>query len=114
MEQVFDDCVAERVAAGTTVLLSSHILSEVERLADRVTIIRERPGGRDRHASPSCATCAAARSRAEVAGRGARPRRASPGVHDVVVDGPTVSLLGRPRGAARACSARSPRPAYAR
>ena len=41
MEQVFDECVAERVAAGTTVLLSSHILSEVERLADRVTIIRE-------------------------------------------------------------------------
>ena len=28
-------------APGTTVLLSSHILSEVERLADRVTIIRE-------------------------------------------------------------------------
>jgi ABC-2 type transport system ATP-binding protein len=41
MEQVFNDCVAERVAEGTTVLLSSHILSEVERLADRVTIIRE-------------------------------------------------------------------------
>ena len=41
MEQVFAECVAERVAAGTTVLLSSHILSEVERLADRVTIIRE-------------------------------------------------------------------------
>ncbi len=41
MEQVFAACVAERVAAGTTVLLSSHILSEVERLADRVTIIRE-------------------------------------------------------------------------
>jgi len=41
MEQVFNECVAERVAGGTTVLLSSHILSEVERLADRVTIIRE-------------------------------------------------------------------------
>jgi ABC-2 type transport system ATP-binding protein len=41
MEQVFAECVAERVRQGTTVLLSSHILSEVERLADRVTIIRE-------------------------------------------------------------------------
>jgi ABC-2 type transport system ATP-binding protein len=41
MEQVFAECVAERVRQGTTVLLSSHVLSEVERLADRVTIIRE-------------------------------------------------------------------------
>jgi len=41
MEQVFTTCVGEAKAAGTTVLLSSHILSEVERLADRVTIIRE-------------------------------------------------------------------------
>ena len=41
MEQVFADCVDRAVGAGTTVLLSSHILSEVERLADRVTIIRD-------------------------------------------------------------------------
>ena len=41
MEQVFNECVAEHTAAGATVLLSSHILSEVERLADRVTIIRD-------------------------------------------------------------------------
>jgi ABC-2 type transport system ATP-binding protein len=41
MEQVFNDCLAEHKAAGATVLLSSHILSEVERLADRVTIIRQ-------------------------------------------------------------------------
>ena len=41
MERVFNECLAEHKAAGSTVLLSSHILSEVERLADRVTIIRE-------------------------------------------------------------------------
>ena len=41
MEEVFNQCVRERTSAGSTVLLSSHILSEVERLADRVTIIRE-------------------------------------------------------------------------
>ena len=40
MEQVFRACIAELTARGATVLLSSHILSEVERLADRVTIIR--------------------------------------------------------------------------
>jgi ABC-2 type transport system ATP-binding protein len=40
MEQVFQQCVRERKADGATVLLSSHILGEVEALADRVTIIR--------------------------------------------------------------------------
>ncbi|CAM4186179.1 ATP-binding cassette domain-containing protein [Janibacter anophelis] len=40
MEQVFQETVRERVTEGTTVLLSSHILGEVEALADRVSIIR--------------------------------------------------------------------------
>lgn len=40
MESVFQDCVSEVTAAGRTVLLSSHILAEVEKLAHRVTIIR--------------------------------------------------------------------------
>ncbi|MFE3458438.1 ATP-binding cassette domain-containing protein [Nocardiopsis aegyptia] len=41
MEAVFRECVAEASAEGRTVLLSSHILSEVEALCDRVTIIRD-------------------------------------------------------------------------
>ncbi|WP_152361945.1 ATP-binding cassette domain-containing protein [Microlunatus speluncae] len=40
MEAVFTECIREERAAGRTVLLSSHILSEVEALCDRVTIIR--------------------------------------------------------------------------
>ncbi|MCJ1678393.1 ABC transporter ATP-binding protein [Streptomyces sp. APSN-46.1] len=41
MEEVFRSCVVEARAAGRTVLLSSHILSEVEALCDRVSIIRK-------------------------------------------------------------------------
>ncbi len=41
MEAVFQECAAEIKKAGKTVLLSSHILSEVEALCDRVSIIRQ-------------------------------------------------------------------------
>ncbi len=40
MEVVFQNEIARVRAAGATVLLSSHILSEVEQLCDRVSIIR--------------------------------------------------------------------------
>ncbi|GAA3635023.1 ABC transporter ATP-binding protein [Microbacterium awajiense] len=40
MEEVFRQCVKERAAEGTSVLLSSHILSEVDALCENVTIIR--------------------------------------------------------------------------
>jgi polyether ionophore transport system ATP-binding protein len=40
MEAAFRDCIDEERQRGRTVLLSSHILSEVEALCDRVTIIR--------------------------------------------------------------------------
>ena len=111
MEEVFNDCVAERTAAGATVLLSSHILSEVERLADRVTIIRE---GRTvetgtledlRHLRRS-------HVRAEVSGAGARPDRC-PGVHDVSVDGQHGQLHRRPGGTAGRARGAHPAPAYA-
>jgi ABC-2 type transport system ATP-binding protein len=40
MEAVFRECAQDERARGRTMLLSSHILSEVEALCDRVTIIR--------------------------------------------------------------------------
>lgn len=41
MEKVFQSYILEAKDAGKSVLLSSHILSEVERLCDRVGIIRQ-------------------------------------------------------------------------
>ncbi len=41
MERVFGECVERAVADGRTVLLSSHILGEVEQLCDAVTIIKD-------------------------------------------------------------------------
>ena len=41
MEEVFQSCVSEARDRGRTVLLSSHLLSEVESLCDRVSIIRK-------------------------------------------------------------------------
>lgn len=40
MEATFRECIAQERQQGRTVLLSSHILGEVEALCDRVTIIR--------------------------------------------------------------------------
>ncbi|MFN2746776.1 ATP-binding cassette domain-containing protein [Bacillus sp. z60-18] len=41
MEKAFQECVMDLKRQGKSVLLSSHILSEVEKLCDRVSIIRQ-------------------------------------------------------------------------
>jgi ABC-2 type transport system ATP-binding protein len=90
MEEVFQRCVVEERERGRTILLSSHILSEVEELCDRVSIIRR---GRTvesgslaelRHLTRTSVT-------AELAGP---PNGLSrlPGVHDVDVQGRRVRL----------------------
>ncbi|MTE17292.1 ABC transporter ATP-binding protein [Nocardia aurantiaca] len=88
MEQIFNECVGEAVARGTTVLLSSHILSEVEKLCQRVTIIR---AGRTvetgtlaemRHLSRTSIT-------AEMLGSPSDLSRI-PGVEDISIEGSTL------------------------
>ncbi len=41
MEKVFQECITEFKEEGKTVFLSSHILSEVEKLCDKLSIIRQ-------------------------------------------------------------------------
>ncbi|HHU49684.1 MAG TPA: ABC transporter ATP-binding protein [Clostridiales bacterium] len=41
MENIFRDCILEAKREGKSILLSSHILSEVEKLCDKVSIIRQ-------------------------------------------------------------------------
>jgi ABC-2 type transport system ATP-binding protein len=98
VEVVFAACVGERVAAGTTVLLSSHILSEVERLADRVTIIRV---GRAVESGTLADLRHLRRSKvvAEVAGQVPDLARIA-GVSDVRVDGSTLSCSVAPEAMA--------------
>ncbi|KAE8765093.1 ABC transporter ATP-binding protein [Georgenia thermotolerans] len=84
MEAVFTDEVRRLRDEGRTVLLSSHILAEVEKLCDTVTIIR---AGRDvesgtlahlRHLTRSTVTATTAADPAAL--------RTAPGVHDLAFD----------------------------
>jgi ABC-2 type transport system ATP-binding protein len=94
MEQVFAGCVAECTAAGTTVLLSSHILSEVERLATGLTIIRE---GRAVETGTLEQLRHLRRTRLRATVTGPAPDLAAlPGVHDAVVEGATLACTVEP------------------
>ncbi|ARP70972.1 ABC transporter ATP-binding protein [Streptomyces pluripotens] len=90
MVEVFRRCVEEERTRGRTVLLSSHVLSEVEQLCDRVSIIRR---GRTvesgsladlRHLTRTSVSAELSGPPGELAGL--------PGVHDLAVQGHRVRL----------------------
>jgi ABC-2 type transport system ATP-binding protein len=85
MEAAFQEHVLELRAEGRTVLLSSHILAEVEKLCDRVTIIR-----RGRTVEQGSLDELRHLTRTTVSARTERPPEALaglPGVHGLRVDG---------------------------
>lgn len=91
MEAIFMDEVRALKAQGRTVLLSSHILAEVERLCDSVTIIR---AGREvqsgpleelRHLTRSTVTATVRKDPSHL--------RANREVHDLHVDGPRITFV---------------------
>jgi ABC-2 type transport system ATP-binding protein len=90
MEATFRECVREAASRGTSVLLSSHILGEVEQLCDSVTIIRD---GRtiQRGTLADLRHLSRATVRARITGDPASLRGIA-GVHDLHVDGDRVRL----------------------
>jgi ABC-2 type transport system ATP-binding protein len=90
MESVFQDCIREAKGQGRTVLLSSHILAEVESLGDRVTIIRAgravESGTLDdlRHLTRTSVVVETRRPAADLA--------SMPGVHDLHPEGDRVAF----------------------
>ena len=94
VQQTFFVTLRECVADGATVFLSSHILSEVEKGADRVAIIRDGRIVQDSTPSRGCATWPTTRSRSASPATGARPpsSRTLPGVSDVVADDHVLRL----------------------
>jgi ABC-2 type transport system ATP-binding protein len=93
MEQVFNECLGEHKSRGATVLLSSHILSEVERLADRVTIIRS---GQAVESGTLESLRRLRRSKITAIVDGQVPDLKADGVHDLVVDGRKVDCTVDP------------------
>ncbi len=116
MEEVFQACVREARERGCTVLLSSHILAEVEALCDRVSIVR---AGRTVESGSLPELRHLRRTSIRATLTGATPRLDDvPGVHDLrveagelrcAVDDSSLSeVLGRVAGAG--VSALSSRP----
>ncbi|MCK1794953.1 ABC transporter ATP-binding protein [Streptomyces sp. XM4193] len=84
MEVVFQDVISQAKADGKTVLLSSHILAQVEKLCDRVSIIRL---GRIVQSGSLAELRHLTRTAVEVeTERPVRGLAELPGVHDLVAD----------------------------
>jgi ABC-2 type transport system ATP-binding protein len=93
MEREFRRCVLEAKAAGQTVFLSSHILSEVEALCDRVAILR---AGRLAEVGTLADMRHLSALSVEATFTSAPPDLSLvPGVSDIQVDGNRVSLQVR-------------------
>ena len=105
MEATFRACMTELRDQGRSVLLSSHILSEVEALCDRVSIIRDgvvvETGtiSQLRHLTRTAVQAQVARVPAGL--------EQLPGVHDVVVAGHRVTASVEPAGLAALMAALS-------
>ncbi len=97
MESEFRACVAAERSRGRTVLLSSHILGEVEAVCDRVTIIRE---GRtvETGALAELRHLARTRLEAELADRPPPGLAALDGVQELEIDGTSVRCQVEPGG----------------
>jgi ABC-2 type transport system ATP-binding protein len=96
LQREFASLVAETSSAGATVLLSSHVMAEVEQIATRVALLRE-----GRVAAVDELSAVRAQSRRRGRARPVDPAdaqavagalRRTPRVSDVIVDGDTVAF----------------------
>ena len=97
MQRAFYTVLDELKAAGRTVFFSSHVLSEVERVCDRVAVVRS---GRLVAVDDVDSLLARRRRRVELRLTGPAPDlTAVPGVSELVVDGDRIacSLEGDPK-----------------
>ena len=90
MEEAFQHTIGEIAAQGRTVLLSSHILAEVEKLCDRVTIIRS--GRVVQHGTLADLRTTTRTSITVTTDQPVEGLQALPGVHALTVDGTRLEV----------------------